>query len=629
MDTVGAGSDGVRDLVDVLRAEARSRLLDLLDEVSGRKVLVLDSTIVGPLDMIVHPSDLKDHGVEQWFKLSEEPVTTDSVQMLFLVRCTRVELVDWIAAQIHADEAAGKDRMYVVIFLPRKTDQCLERLGQGNVRANVRIVEYGLHFFPFDHDILSMEMPGVFRDYHVHGDASGLFYAAKALMYLQQQFGVIPLVHSIGMGGKCVVDVILRLRKEATSAHKEPQSAARVLSQPGVPPVMPHSKASQQDNASMAPRISEVIMIDRRVDVFSVLCSQFTYQALIDSVFGIQNNSVDVGNVEWSERKIGLSPEDPFFQEVRDLHIDKLGPLLAQRAGEIQKTYNEKDSVTQDSKAMAQYIKKFMSARSTHELLQTHINLAHHLKGVIQDEAYQTQLKLEDDITDRAAPSALEAIEDMIDQQKPFHEVLRLLCLFSLVNNGIRPKQLDVLKRSLVQAYGFEHTLTLLNLERVGLLRYQAGKSVWAPIKKQFNLFVEDATEKDISFAYSGYAPLSVRLVQMTSQAKGWRSSPDALNLLFGPAQELQQPLDGVEPCSNAVVLVCFLGGVTYGEIAALRRLGEMQGQRFLVVTTEFINTRTLFDSLKCEEIFRQVPVGSRRGQEPQRKGFGFWPGGR
>jgi len=280
MDTVVAGSDGVRDLVDALRVEARSRLLDLLDEVSGRKVLVLDSTIVGPLDMIVHPSDLKDHGVEQWFKLSEEPVTTDSVQMLFLVRCTRVELVDWIAAQIHADEAAGKDRMYVVIFLPRKTDQCLERLGQGNVRANVRIVEYGLHFFPFDHDILSMEMPGVFRDYHVHGDASGLFYAAKALMYLQQQFGVIPLVHSIGMGGKCVVDVILRLRKEATSAHKEPQSAARVLSQPGVPPVMPHSKASQQ--ATMAPRrISEVIMIDRRGCFFGAL---LPVHALIDKI---------------------------------------------------------------------------------------------------------------------------------------------------------------------------------------------------------------------------------------------------------------------------------------------------------------------------------------------------------
>ena len=68
-----------------------------------------------------------------------------------------------------------------------------------------------------------------------------------------------------------------------------------------------------------------------------------------------------------------------------------------------------------------------------------------------------------------------------------------------------------------------------------------------------------------------GYAPLSVRLVQMTrSQVKGWLAVKDALSLLHGPAQELQQR--AAEASNRAVVLVCFLG-------AALGALGRLAGR--------------------------------------------------
>lgn len=625
----------VSNLVDHIRTDARGKLLDLLDEVAGKKVLVLDSTVVGPLDLIVKASDLKDHGVQNFVNLTDQPYTGDGTQMIFLVRAARVELVDWIAAQILSDESQNKDRTYVVMFVPRQTEQCLERLGRGNVRANVRIAEYDLHFFPFDKDILSMQAPGLFHDFHVQGDPSSPFYAAKALMSLQHEFGVIPQVHSIGGAGKCVVDIMQRLRKEedTSEAQKNPRTS-REVSQPGIPPVAPHATQKERAGSSQAPKINELILIDRRVDLFSVLCSQFTYQALIDVVFGVNNNAADLSSTDWAkgqDPKVRFAPDDPFTQEIRDLHIDKLGPLLQQRAMDIQTTYKEKDNV-KDPKEMAEYIKKFKTAQSAHPLLELHINLASHLKGVIQSEDYGGRLKLEDDITAGSAQNALDSIEDYIDDQKPFHEVLRLICLYSLVNNGVKAKQLDQLKRCIVQSYGFEHLLTLCNAERVGILRYQQGKSVWSQIKQKFNLFVEDvSTEKDISYAYSGYAPLSIRLVQMAkSMPKGWLAHKEALSLLYGPAQELQQTSDLSD--GPSVVLVCFLGGVTYGEIAALRKLSELEeGRRkFLIVTTEFINAKKLFHSMRCEQVFNQQPLESRRAKpQEQKRGFGFWPGGR
>jgi len=648
----------VADLVDAVRVDVRARLLDLLDEVTGRKVLMLDSTIVGPLDSIVNPSDLKDHGVQQWHKLTEQPVSTDCSQMIFLVRCARIELVDMMAKQILLDEREQKDRLYVAVFVPTKTEECIQRLAASNVKANVRIADCAIHHFPLDKDVLSMEAPRLYHDFHVLGDPSGPFYAAQALMYLQQKFGNVPSVHAIGGAGRVVVEVMQRLRNE--DQVKKVTSPGNVDAvQPGIPPVAPQPRgasgirrreaaaqtnpvlqtnAPQEAQEAQASKISEMVIIDRRVDLFSVLCSQFTYQSLIDSAYGIHNNSIDIGSAAWAKDRgnsnstLRLSPDDTFYQEIRDLHIDKLGPFLEEKARAVQQTYSEKDNVKNKSASeMAEYIKKFKTAQSAHPLLEAHINLARDLKEKIQSEDYRLMLKLEDEITAQSTStqSCLDAVEDIMDEQKPFYEALRLLCLHSLVNNGIKAKQLDQLKRTFLQSYGFEHMLTLANMERAGLLRYQQGKSGWSTIKRQFNLFVEDGmADSDISYAYSGYAPLSVRLVQ-TTRTQPWISLKDALSFLHGPAQELQQSTKRESGAQKSpVVLVCFLGGVTTGEIAALRRLSELEEgrRRFLIMTTEFINVKKLFESMRCEEVFQQAPVEGKMRPQERSRGFGFWP---
>jgi hypothetical protein len=450
---------------------------------------------------------------------------------------------------------------------------------------------------------------------------------------------------------------MLRLRKEqqASDAQQDPQRK-REPSQPGVPPIAPHSNGAQRvaprkgdvpGSRSGGSQISEVVILDRRVDVLSVLCSQFTYQSLIDVVFGMNNHTVDISSAKVVKDKdrIRLGPEDPNFREIRDLHIDKLGPLLRQRAEEIQKIYAEKDSATKTPAEMQEYIKKFKTAQQAHPFVETHINLASHLKTIINDDYYRAQLRIEDDVTAQSSQNSLETIEDFLDDQKPFDEVMRLLCLYSIVNGGIKQKQLDSLKRYIIQSYGYEHMLTLCNLEKCGLLRYQSQqKSLWPGIKRHFNLFVEEpGAEKDISYAYSGYAPLSVRLVQMTAnRPNGWRSCQEALSLLWGPAQDLRQAVDAGSshgedarlPGTPSVVLVVFLGGVTYGEIAALRRLSELEeGRRkFLILTTEFLNTKRFFESLRCEQVFKQPPVEERKAKAPETKRSGlssFLPMGR
>ncbi|XP_044514700.1 vacuolar protein sorting-associated protein 33A isoform X3 [Gracilinanus agilis] len=199
-------------------------------------------------------------------------------------------------------------------------------------------------------------------------------------------------------------------------------------------------------------------------------------------------------------------------------------------------------------------------------------------------------------------------IEDCIAQKHPLIKILRLVCLQSVCNSGLKQKVLDYYKREILQTYGYEHMLTLNNLEQAGLLKPQAGgRNNYPTIRKTLRLWMDDVNEQnpnDISYVYSGYAPLSVRLAQLLARP-GWRSIEEVLKMLPGPHFEERQQLPAGlqkkrQQGENRVTLVFFLGGVTYAEIAALRFLSQMEdgGTEYVIATTKLMNGTSWIESL-------------------------------
>lgn len=199
-------------------------------------------------------------------------------------------------------------------------------------------------------------------------------------------------------------------------------------------------------------------------------------------------------------------------------------------------------------------------------------------------------------------------IEDCIAQKHPLIKVLRLVCLQSVCNSGLKQKVLDYYRREILQTYGYEHILTLNNLEKAGLLKAQTGgRNNYPTIRKTLRLWMDDVNEQnptDISYVYSGYAPLSVRLAQLLSRP-GWRSIEEVLRILPGPHFEERQPLPtGLQkkrqPGENRVTLVFFLGGVTFAEIAALRFLSQLEdgGTEYVIATTKLMNGNSWIEAL-------------------------------
>uniref|UniRef100_A0A2R8Y5U3 VPS33A core subunit of CORVET and HOPS complexes n=1 Tax=Homo sapiens TaxID=9606 RepID=A0A2R8Y5U3_HUMAN len=158
------------------------------------------------------------------------------------------------------------------------------------------------------------------------------------------------------------------------------------------------------------------------------------------------------------------------------------------------------------------------------------------------------------------------------------------------------------------KTYGYEHILTLHNLEKAGLLKPQTGgRNNYPTIRKTLRLWMDDVNEQnptDISYVYSGYAPLSVRLAQLLSRP-GWRSIEEVLRILPGPHFEERQPLPtGLQkkrqPGENRVTLIFFLGGVTFAEIAALRFLSQLEdgGTEYVIATTKLMNGTSWIEAL-------------------------------
>nr|XP_029508168.1 vacuolar protein sorting-associated protein 33B-like [Oncorhynchus nerka] len=77
-------------------------------------------------------------------------------------------------------------------------------------------------------------------------------------------------------------------------------------------------------------------------------------------------------------------------------------------------------------------------------------------------------------------------------------ESMRLLCLLSLTENGLLPKDYRSLKAQFLQSYGIEHLLTFSNLKQLGLLVEQQPGETLTVMESRVGKLVNDKTAGQI-----------------------------------------------------------------------------------------------------------------------------------
>jgi hypothetical protein len=551
-----------------------------------------------------------------------------------------------VAEQIKLVRSESKiDHEFTIIWIPRRSRVSDMVLEEHNVLGEATITEFRLSFIPLEPDVLSLELENSFSDLFLRKDPTSVFASAQALMLLQKQYGLFPRILGKGDNAKRLADLLQRMRSEEdVNASSDPNNA--YLTSFGLTP---------------SSLIENLIVIDREVDFPTVLSTQLTYEGLIEENFTIANNQTEVdssilggapvpnqqngttqGPTAATKRKLQLDSSDKLYPSLRDANFATIGPTLNRTARRLQSDQQEIHKQDQSMADLRSFVSKLPTYQAEQASLKVHTSVAEEIMKVTRTEIFGRMLEVQQNLLAGSDPSAVhENIEELIARDVPLKTVLRLLCLESCLSNGIRSRDLEIFKRHVLHAYGYQHILTLANLEKLGLLIPReshrgylnpiagaAGQSAtdWNAVRKSLQLWVDEVKEADpddIAYVFSGYAPLSVRLVQCILQKSylyslinpksassaptgtGWKGFEDILARMRGATVDVTQKGSDAD-ASHArktlrgskegpkVSIVFFLGGVTYAEIAALRfvseQLQESSGRRIVIGTTSIIS---------------------------------------
>ncbi len=104
--------------------------------------------------------------------------------------------------------------------------------------------------------------------------------------------------------------------------------------------------------------------------------------------------------------------------------------------------------------------------------------------------------------------------------------------------------------------------------------------------------------EDDVSYAYGGYCPITVKLIEKVVKG-GWEKIISALNDLPGETYFPENEDRIVNPKGKNFILLVFIGGITYSEIAGIRCLNnQLKNIKFIILTTHIITIKRFFQSI-------------------------------
>ncbi|NXK68711.1 VP33B protein, partial [Sylvietta virens] len=595
----------------ILKRLARDQLVYLLEQLPGKKDLFIEADLMSPLDRIANGSR---RSLLPGFPLCLGRSGSESRGELCLAGWAAVQGLCGVSTDIvNADKMSGRSRKYKIIFSPQKFYACEMVLEEEGVFGDVTCDEWSFYLLPLDEDIISMELPEFFRDYFLEGDHRWINPVARALQLLNSLYGPFGKTYGIGRCAKMSYELWRDLEEESDS-----------------------------EGQGRKPEIGHVFLMDRDTDYVTALCSQVVYEGLVDDTFRIKCGSVDFGpDVTSSDKsiKVLLNSQDKVFSQIRNEHFSSVFGFLSQKSRNLQAQYDRRRGM--DIKQMKDFVSQELKGlKQEHRLLSLHIGACESIMKKKTKQDFQETIKAEHSLLEGFdIRESTSFIEEHIDRQVSPIESLRLMCLLSITENGLIPKDYRSLKTQYLQSYGPEHLLTFHNLKRIGLLTEQAAGDTLTAVESKVSKLVTDRAAgkitdafnslarksnfraiskklgliprldgeydlkmpRDMAYVFGGaYVPLSCKIIEQVLERRGWQGLEEVVRLLNGNEFSVSDSAVEDNPAceSQRVVLAVFLGGCTFSEIAALRFLGKERGCKFIFLTTAITNSARMMEAM-------------------------------
>jgi hypothetical protein len=468
-----------------------------------------------------------------------------------------------------------------------------------DIKQYFDIYNYYIDLIPIDFDLLSFEQINSINEIYCENKLNSLTDLAKAIVKLESCFGKIVNKYIKGDYATLLNDLIKREEDENEVNFKD------------------------------AEEIFGIIILDRTIDNITPFCSNYTYEGLIDELFDINYNKIHIDeNILNEEKKKDnkkkeenkktyflTSSENNFYCRIRSMHYNNANTYLKMRSNYFQeieektRNLNTNDETEKMNKYMNELIKLNKEDKN---YMGQNINIARYLNNYQNNLKKREFIEKEQLLLAGQLPAGLhEYYENYVGEKKNFYEILRLMLLESITQNGI--KDYEKIKRDLLNVYGFQNIFLFRNLEKIGWLK---DKDFVNSVKRIFDFNYRYVLEKlnlindeftfskinDCSYLLSGFCPISLRLIEKIFNG-GWNKINEILKKIPGQysfPQNENMIFQNINNKKQNIIFVTFIGGVTYTEIEGIRFLNLInENFKFIIITNSIINHKKLLNSFE------------------------------
>ena len=486
------------------------------------------------------------------------------------------------------DEAKKKVE-YHIIFFPKINLECQNYISESFNCAYFNKYNLNIDLYPLDYEIISLELNNSFHELYVTNNYNSLFLLNRAIIKYETVFGKIKHKYYLGSLGKKLKELLDEEEKNTNI---------------------------DEDQTTLG-----CIFLDRSIDMITPLITNHIYEALLDDNFDInldfikvQPKIIDNKSKNINLQKIDLSKNDKFYTKIKDYGFNQIRAYLPLRLQEQNKIIEDSKRKTSDLLKIQEDIQNIAKIRDERISLTYHINLADFIGKKERYPLTRFYYMYEQSLLYGEVPEKFfDFIFDEIRKKSDEYDILRIICLYSIIHSGYKNKIYDQIRKEFFIVYGFQELFLWRNLEKLGVLKSAGNQGFYQILLKKLNLINEEQFEskeqKDISYIYNGFCPILIKLLERLVE-KGWGSIKDVLKEL---STDISYPPDESEITSTKsekqFILLIFIGGITYGELAGIRYLNrKLRNKKFIVITTSMINTKKIFDQMKKGK-YTYIPV--------------------
>lgn len=614
-----------------IRQVSQEKLQNILCSIpSSQKDLVIEPSLIKPLEHVCGASWLRAKGINKIFKFDQENAPPKASTMIYLITSKLImfkHVLDHIQKREPIPKEIGDDLIhYHVIVVPNVLHSFEILLEEMGLFGLVRLHRFNWDFINLDTNILSLEFPQMFREIFIKDDLSLTSSVAHSLRLFNMVFGKPQFVLTYGEHSEKILDMVDRIEGFQTS----------------------HEQQRTSDFSAM-------IVVDRNKDYASCLLTPVVYSGLLLEIFHSNSGTlkIDVNTNKVKSEKLEFLQVNPIsvkstadvthlrlsgandgiYNENRYRHFSEVVTLLSAQAKAL--GMEGKNLKGMQLAEIQEYVsKKLPKVASQKKDLIKHLILCETIVNELGGQFEKIQTIEECMLFNRNKKQIYSQILEMLSIDAHRFNALRHICLLHLTC-GLTNEEATSFITNYLNSFGYQHMEIFPNLTNAGLfpeienstkanllptLSLPKWQSAFQIEANKLKLLPEHdmATKSDPicpSYVFNGsYIPLIAQLASVLLTTDNYEqfstkvSGTEQLKLFkyldrskesikdVGVAVKSGAIMD-VFPLKPKTIFIFILGGLTYAEVAACQFVERMSGAKIVISSNCMISGRDIVEA--------------------------------